>query len=93
MSEDRLFCTFRLDSHLFGIEIAEMQEVLRAQEITRVPLARVSCALVDVTAHEARASSTLAPATHRSPFWDLPMTTRTVLIPVALSTPRWRSSA
>lgn len=39
MAEDRLFCTFRLDNHLFGIDIAEVQEVLRSQEITRVPLA------------------------------------------------------
>jgi len=39
MTEDRLFCTFRLSDHLFGIEIAEVQEVLRSQEITRVPLA------------------------------------------------------
>jgi purine-binding chemotaxis protein CheW len=39
MTEDRLFCTFHLGDHLFGIEIAEVQEVLRSQEITRVPLA------------------------------------------------------
>lgn len=39
MSEDRLFCTFHLGEHLFGVEIGQVQEVLRAQEITRVPLA------------------------------------------------------
>jgi len=39
MIEDQLFCTFHLGEHLFGIEIAQVQEVLRAQEITRVPLA------------------------------------------------------
>jgi len=39
MTGDRLFCTFRLGEHLFGIDIAEVQEVLRSQEITRVPLA------------------------------------------------------
>ena len=39
MTEDRLFCTFRLDGHLFGIEIGDVQEVLLSQEITRVPLA------------------------------------------------------
>lgn len=39
MAEDNLFCTFRLGEHLFGIEISMVQEVLRAQEITRVPLA------------------------------------------------------
>jgi purine-binding chemotaxis protein CheW len=39
MSEDRLFCTFRLADHLFGIDIDQVQEVLRTQEVTRVPLA------------------------------------------------------
>jgi purine-binding chemotaxis protein CheW len=39
MAEDRLLCTFRLAEHLFGIEIASVQEVLREQEITRLPLA------------------------------------------------------
>ena len=39
MSEDRLFCSFHLGEHLFGIEIGSVQEVLRTQEITRVPLA------------------------------------------------------
>jgi len=39
MSEERLFCSFHLGEHLFGIEIGSVQEVLRSQEITRVPLA------------------------------------------------------
>ncbi len=39
MTEDRLLCTFRLAGHLMGIEIASVQEVLREQEITRLPLA------------------------------------------------------
>ena len=39
MSEDLLLCTFHLGEHRFGIDIAQVQEVLRAQEITRVPLA------------------------------------------------------
>ena len=38
-AEDRLFCSFRLAEHLFGIDIAVVQEVLRRQEITRLPLA------------------------------------------------------
>jgi purine-binding chemotaxis protein CheW len=42
MTEDRLFCTFHLGDHLFGVEIDQVQEVLRAQEITRVPLAAPS---------------------------------------------------
>ena len=39
IGEDRLFCSFHLGEHRFGIEIAAVQEVLRSQEITRVPLA------------------------------------------------------
>jgi len=39
MIDDRLLCTFRLADHLFGIEISSVQEVLREQEITRLPLA------------------------------------------------------
>lgn len=33
------FCTFRLDGHLFGIEVTAVQEVMRYQEMTAVPLA------------------------------------------------------
>lgn len=32
------FCTFRLGDYLFGIPVADVQEVLRAQQITPVPL-------------------------------------------------------
>jgi purine-binding chemotaxis protein CheW len=39
MAEDQLLCTFRLAGHLIGIEISAVQEVLREQEITRLPLA------------------------------------------------------
>ena len=39
MAEDQLLCTFRLAEHLIGIEISAVQEVLREQEITRLPLA------------------------------------------------------
>lgn len=35
----RQFCTFELDSLCFGIEVVEVQEVLRYQTMTRVPLA------------------------------------------------------
>ena len=38
MVEDQLLCTFWLAEHLFGIEISSVQEVLREQEITRLPL-------------------------------------------------------
>lgn len=33
------YCTFRLDGHLFGVPVASVQEVLRPQEVTAVPLA------------------------------------------------------
>ena len=31
--------TFRLDGDLYGVEVEHVQEVLRSQSITRVPLA------------------------------------------------------
>jgi purine-binding chemotaxis protein CheW len=33
------FATFELDGHLFGIEVTEVQEVIRYQPMSRVPLA------------------------------------------------------
>jgi purine-binding chemotaxis protein CheW len=40
MSEDaRRFCTFYLDRHLFGVDVLDVQEVIRYQAMTRVPLA------------------------------------------------------
>ena len=35
----RQYCTFRLGGHLFGVAVETVQEVLRQQELTRVPLA------------------------------------------------------
>ena len=35
----RQFCTFFLDEFFFGVEVEKVQEVLRYQEMTRVPLA------------------------------------------------------
>jgi purine-binding chemotaxis protein CheW len=35
----RQYCTFRLDKHLFGVPVAAVQEVLKEQELTTVPLA------------------------------------------------------
>jgi purine-binding chemotaxis protein CheW len=32
------FCTFYLDGHLFGVPVQQVQEVIRYQEMTRVPL-------------------------------------------------------
>lgn len=39
MSTPTQYCTFRLDTLLFGVEVDRVQEVLRAQELTGVPLA------------------------------------------------------
>lgn len=33
------YCTFVLDGHLFGVPVSSVQEVLRSQALTRVPLA------------------------------------------------------
>ncbi len=38
MAGERLLCTFRVANHLLGLDIAVVQEVLRRQEITRLPL-------------------------------------------------------
>lgn len=37
--DEQQFCTFFLDSLFFGVEVQRVQEVLREQEMTRVPLA------------------------------------------------------
>jgi purine-binding chemotaxis protein CheW len=39
MAENQHFCTFHLGSLFLGIEVLRVQEVIRAQEMTRVPLA------------------------------------------------------
>ena len=39
MAESRQFCTFRLDGHFLGVEVERVQEVIRYQEMTPVPLA------------------------------------------------------
>lgn len=39
MSDTHQFCTFYLDRLLFGIELQKVQEVIRYQDMTRVPLA------------------------------------------------------
>lgn len=39
MSDTRQLCTFALDSQLFGVEVVNVQEVLRYQDMTRIPLA------------------------------------------------------
>ena len=39
MPGSQQYCTFLLDGHLFGVEVRQVQEVLRYQALTRVPLA------------------------------------------------------
>jgi purine-binding chemotaxis protein CheW len=39
MSTPRQFCTFLLDGLFFGVEVKKVQEVIRYQHMTRVPLA------------------------------------------------------
>ena len=38
MNESRQFCTFFLDKHCFGVPVDKVQEVLRYQAMTPVPL-------------------------------------------------------
>ena len=39
MTEQKQFCTFYLDNHMFGVKVEQVQEVFRYQEMTKVPLA------------------------------------------------------
>jgi purine-binding chemotaxis protein CheW len=39
MPDTRQLCTFALDSLLFGVEVVNVQEVIRYQDMTRIPLA------------------------------------------------------
>ena len=39
MADERQYCTFYLDGHYFGVDVLKVQEVIRYQEMTRVPLA------------------------------------------------------
>ncbi|MDX2037892.1 MAG: chemotaxis protein CheW [Isosphaeraceae bacterium] len=39
MNDTLLLCTFTLDDRLFGVDVRRVQEVLRRQDMTRVPLA------------------------------------------------------
>jgi purine-binding chemotaxis protein CheW len=39
VADDRQCCTFFLDGHYFGIDVLQVQEVIRYQKMTRVPLA------------------------------------------------------
>ncbi len=39
MADEHQYCTFFLDGHYFGIDVLKVQEIIRYQQITRVPLA------------------------------------------------------
>jgi purine-binding chemotaxis protein CheW len=38
MSQEHKFCTFFVDQYFFGVDISQVQEVIRYQEMTGVPL-------------------------------------------------------
>jgi purine-binding chemotaxis protein CheW len=39
MADAHQYCTFYLDGHYFGLDVLKVQEIIRYQEMTRVPLA------------------------------------------------------
>jgi purine-binding chemotaxis protein CheW len=39
MADERQYCTFHVAGYYFGLEVLRVQEVIRYQEMTRVPLA------------------------------------------------------
>jgi purine-binding chemotaxis protein CheW len=39
MAEEQKYCTFFVDGHYFGLDVRRVQEIIRYQEMTRVPLA------------------------------------------------------
>jgi purine-binding chemotaxis protein CheW len=39
MADERQYCTFYVDGHYFGLDVLKVQEIIRYQEMTRVPLA------------------------------------------------------
>src|ERR1700760_168969 len=39
MADEHQFCTFYVDGHYFGLDVLKVQEIIKYQELTRVPLA------------------------------------------------------
>ena len=39
MAAEHQYCTFFVDGHYFGLDVLRVQEIIRYQEMTRVPLA------------------------------------------------------
>ena len=72
MSANRQFCTFYLDGLLFGVDLQNVQEVIRFLKTTRVPLAPPTvCGLLNlrgqiVTALDLRRRLGLSPLTSDS---------------------------
>jgi len=49
MASDRQFCTFTLAGQLFGVDALAVQEIIRSQAMTRVPLAPAAvCGLMNL---------------------------------------------
>jgi purine-binding chemotaxis protein CheW len=43
------YCTFYVDGHFFGLDVLKVQEIIRYQEMTEVPLAHpVVCGLINL---------------------------------------------
>src|SRR5262249_53580092 len=67
MGEERQYCTFFIDGHYFGLDVLKVQEVIRSQHMTPVPLAPPEvCGLINlrgqiVTAIDLRRRLKLAP--------------------------------
>jgi purine-binding chemotaxis protein CheW len=39
MADEHQYCTFFVDGHYFGLDVLHVQEIIRSQQMTRVPLA------------------------------------------------------
>ena len=39
MADNRQYCTLFVDGHYFGLDVLRVQEIIRCQPMTRVPLA------------------------------------------------------
>jgi purine-binding chemotaxis protein CheW len=49
MGAERQYCTFFVAGHYFGMDVLQVQEIIRYQEMTRVPLAPpVVCGLINL---------------------------------------------
>jgi purine-binding chemotaxis protein CheW len=67
MADKRQYCTFYIDGHYFGLDVLKVQEVIRSQHMTPVPLAPAEvCGLINlrgqiVTAIDLRSRLKLPP--------------------------------